>query len=478
MARIHRIGEPENPSEIKAIRTLGEVLPEGYFLFHNFELTTGRGLPYEYDLVVIGPFAVWHVEVKGYRGEIRGDARTWQFENGGVMPSPIPLANKKTKILAGKLAAHDPRLRDVWVETVVLLTDDKARVRLKDDQAFRVVQLEQALDHFTDAKRIPVQVNPIEHLHDPICAALFGMKPNQRVKQIGLYNVLAKLNQTEARTVFLAEHRYIRTRPKTVLKVYHFDIYTSEEEKQRQIEAIFHDQDAMRLLGQHPNIVDTGDFFPWDDNKFVLPTEWIEDGRPLQSVLDADEDRKLSWRDKADIVAKMCRGLRHAHRHGVIHRDVRPMNVVVNLDGVVKLVNWDLAFMEGRPELSDPKGLQARLDRRYVAPEVWADPARASRRSDIYSLGIVFYQLITSRLPYEDVEELGGGETPLDQALLLKELSTPGSEDFMDSPGDAAGVIAKMCARDPAARYRTMDEVLEDLSILAEVDPFTSRIAN
>lgn len=474
-ARIHRIGEPENASEQKAIRTLGEVLPEGYFLVHNFELTTGRGLPYEYDLVVIGPFAVWHVEVKGYRGEIKGDAHTWQFENGGVMPSPIPLANKKTKILASKLAAHDRRLNDVWVETAVLLTDDKAKVRLKDDQAFRVVQLKDALEHFTNPKKLPVQVNPIVHLQDAICEALFGCRPNKPVKQIGLYDVVEKLNQTETRTVFLGKHRYIRTRPMTVLKVFHFDIYTSEEEKQRQIEAIFHDQDAMRVIGQHPNIIDTGDFFAWDDNKFVLPTEWVEDGRPLQMIFDEDEDKQIAWKVKADIVAKMCRGLRHAHKRGVIHRDVRPLNVVIGPGEppgkVVKLVNFDLAFLEGAPDLSDMKGLADRLDPRYVAPEVWRDPAAATRRSDIYSLGIVFYQLITSEVPYAHVDEaLKVGRTPLDRELLLKELSTPGSEDFMDSPGDAADVIARMCAQDPAQRHTSLDEVLEDLSILAEVD--------
>ena len=54
---------------------------------------------------------------------------------------------------------------------------------------------------------------------------------------------------------------------------------------QKQIEAIFHDQDAMRLLGVHPNLIDTGDMFAWDDNKFVLPTEFVENGRPLEVLL-------------------------------------------------------------------------------------------------------------------------------------------------------------------------------------------------
>jgi tRNA A-37 threonylcarbamoyl transferase component Bud32 len=468
MASIHKIGEPENASEIKAIKVLAERLPDNYILFHNFELTTGSGLPYEYDIVVVGDFAVWHVEVKGYRGTIQGDAQQWTFENGGVQPSPIPLANKKTKILASKLRRHSRRLDEVFVDTVILLTDELARVRIKDDQATRVIRLDQVLEHFTDPSKVPVRTTDIERLQDTICSALFGLKSSRKVTQIGLYDIVEKINQTDERTVFLARHRYIKTRPKTILKVFHFDIYSAQEEKRRQIEAIFQDQNAMRLLGAHPNLIDTGDMFAWEDNKFVLPTEYIEHGRPLSVLLQKEEDRQLSWADKAGIVAKMARGLGHAHKNGVVHRDIRPLNVVVAPDGVVKLVNFDLAFLEGAPQLSDPKGLAQRLDERYTAPEVWRDARAASRRSDIYSLGILFYELITSRTPYADVSTLPeSGETPLDRELLLAELSTPGSEDFMASPKDAVDVIARMCRRDPAQRYESVDGVIEDLAILA-----------
>lgn len=466
MARIHRIGEPENASETKAIVELGRILPDDYFIVHNFELTTGRGLPYEYDICIVGTYAVWHVEVKGYRGTIRGDAQQWVFENGGVTPSPIPLANKKSKILAGKLRDRSGRLGDAYVDTVVLLTDDKARIAIKDDQAARVIHLSQALEQFTNPSKIPVQVNPITHLQNDICAVLFNFRPGHKVKQIGLYDIEEKINQTETRTVFVGKHRYIQTRPKTILKVFHFDIYTSEAEKQKQIEAIFHDSEAKRLLGAHPNLIDTSDMFAWDDNKFVQPSEYIESGRPLAALLEAHDDRRITWKDKADIVAKISKGLRHAHKKGLVHRDLRPMNVVVAPGGVVKLVNFDLAKFKG---VSDPKGLEQRLDRRYMAPEVWNDPSSATELSDIYSLGIVFYELITSKPPYEDIEKvLKLPETPLDRELLLRELSTPGSEDFMSSPKDAADVIAKMCARDPKARYQKLDEVLEDLAIIGD----------
>jgi hypothetical protein len=126
MAIIHRIGMPENDSETKAIKRLGKNLPDDYFVIHNFELTTGRGLPYEYDIAVLSPHALYHLEVKGYHGAIRGNPLQWVFENGSVYPSPIPLANKKSKVLAGKLRQYSRRLDEVFVETLIVLTDDQA----------------------------------------------------------------------------------------------------------------------------------------------------------------------------------------------------------------------------------------------------------------------------------------------------------------------------------------------------------------
>src|SRR5262249_8094746 len=141
MAIIHRIGAPENDSEARAIKRFGKDLPDDYFVFHNFELTTGRGMPYGYDTAGLTPPALHHLEVKGDHGEIRGNPLQWTFENGGVYPSPIPLANKKTKILAGKLKQHSHRLDGVFVDTLILLTEDRARAKLNDDQAGRVIHL-------------------------------------------------------------------------------------------------------------------------------------------------------------------------------------------------------------------------------------------------------------------------------------------------------------------------------------------------
>jgi serine/threonine protein kinase len=465
MAIIHRIGTPENDSEAHAIKRLGKDLPDDYFVFHNFELTTGRGLPYEYDIAVLTPHALYHLEVKGYHGEIRGNPQQWIFENGGVFPSPIPLANKKTKILAGKLRQYSHRLEDVFVDTLILLTEDRAHAKLNDDQAGRVVHLRDAIDRLCDPKYLPVSTGNVTPLHDTICEALFTTRPAQKVKQIGLYDIMQKLDQDDGSTLFLARHRFIHTQPLTVLRVYHLDVYAPAE-KETRLREIFHGQDAMRLLGAHPNLIRSGDMFAWNDDSFVEPIDFIEGGQILEWLLDKHSERTLTWDEKTQIIKGVAAGLAHAHRRGVIHRDIRPRNIVVGPHGLVKLGAFDLAHIPNAPNLRLANSVRSHFDRRYVAPAVWENPQDVVPASDVYSLGLVFYQLITGQPPRHDVEAVLAGKGPaIDSALLRTELGRAGSPNFMSDPAGAAEIIARMCAPKRSDRYATLAEVMEDLAI-------------
>ena len=444
MAIIHRIGIPENDSETKAIKRLGKKLPDDYFVFHNFELTTGRGLPYEYDIAVLSPHALYHLEVKGYRGAIRGNPLQWVFENGSVYPSPIPLANKKSKVLAGKLRQYSRRLDDVFVETLILLTDDQARIKLNDDQAGRVIHLNEVIERLCEPRWLPVSTGNITGAHETVCEALFATRPSQRTRQIGLYDVIEKLGQDDRFTVFLAKHRFIQTQPLTYLKVYHFDVYTTPEEKQYRLREVFHGQDTRRLLGAHPNLLQAGDMFAWSDDTFVEPIDYIEKGRLLETLLGDNPEWSLTWPEKIQIIKGVGSGLAHAHRHGVIHRDVRPRNIVVAPEGVVKLANFDLAFIPDAPNLSIAESVRDYFDPRYVSPAVWGNPSDVVPASDVYSLGLVFYQLITGQPPRHDVEAVLAGKGPaIDKQLLADELGRSGLQ------GDLAGaaeIIADVCA--------------------------------
>lgn len=466
MAVIRRIGFPENDSESRAIKRLSRGLTDDYVVFHNFELTTGRGLPYEYDIAVLAPHALYHVEVKGYQGVIHGNTSQWVFENGSVYPSPIPLANKKTKILANKIRHYSHRLDGVFVDTLILLTDDRARVRIKDDQSGRVLHVRDALARLEDPEKLPVRAHDLTPVFSMISEALSFSKPSTRVQQIGLYDVIEKVDQDDRFSIFLARHRYIETKPMTVLKVYHFDVYASEEEKIYRIQEIFHGQDAVRLLGSHPNLVRTGDMFAWNDDSFVEPVEYLEFGHRLEVLLDIEKAEDIPWLEKERIIKGAANGLIHAHRSGIVHRDIRPANILVDPEQV-KLANFDLAYIPNAPNLSIAQSVRAHFDQLYVAPEIWQDPRHVDPSSDIYSLGLVFYLLITGQPPVHDVEGvLGGKGTAIDIELLREGLERIEGQGAMHDPDGAVEVITRMCAPEKAERYGSLEDVLEDLAIV------------
>jgi serine/threonine protein kinase len=183
-------------------------------------------------------------------------------------------------------------------------------------------------------------------------------------------------------------------------------------------------------------------------------------------LLDKRSERALTWDEKAQIIKGVARGLAHAHRYGVIHRDVRPRNIVVAPNGVVKLGNFDLAFIPNAPNLSIANSVHGHFDRRYVAPAVWENPRDVVPASDVYSLGLVFYQLITGQAPRHDVEAVLAGNGPaIDHELLVAELGRGGSPNFMNDPVGAAEIIGRMCAPQRSDRYATLAEVMEDLAI-------------
>ena len=147
MAIIHAIGNPENDSERKVIQELSTLPGDDYVVFHNLEIPTPSGLPYEYDIIVVGEYAVYVVEVKGYQGSVKGNAHEWELEGGAIYKSPIPLLNKKAKIVADRLRRHSPFLEKAWVQSIIVLSDDMVSISLNDPQSDRVMRLGDAKDY-------------------------------------------------------------------------------------------------------------------------------------------------------------------------------------------------------------------------------------------------------------------------------------------------------------------------------------------
>jgi len=454
MAVVHAVGLPENESERKAISYLAQHLPSDYHIFHNLELPAPPGMSYEYDIIVLGEYAVYAVEVKGYQGRIRGNAYEWELESGAIRRSPIPLANKKAKVLVSFLRSRGRLQGKVWVQPLILLTDEQARVRLNDAQAERVLRLDQAVAYILNPGRLPMSSARVGHLIGTICDVISQQfRPLRRQREIGDYQVLEMIGRNNLYTTWLSRHRLIHTRNRFVLKVYHFDIYASSYERRRQQERILRDAEALHRLAGHPNIVRAHLPFPWQDNQIVLPLEWV-DGYSLRGLLDADEP--LTFSRKIDIVRQVCEGLVYAHRNGVIHRDVRPDNVIVPSQGPVKVVNFDCARVEGDNLQTIASRLGRQLDQRYVAPEVWLDPRAASPASDLYSAGIILFELLTGRPPYEKIRE----------AISARGLPSMPTQVDPGLPSDVDEVVSGMCAFRPQDRYENLARAVEDLIII------------
>ena len=204
----------------------------------------------------------------------------------------------------------------------------------------------------------------------------------------------------------------------------------------------------------HANIVqvyDTG----VDAGKYYIVMEYLPEADLKQII---EEYAPLPLRKVLEFATPAAEALDYAHRAGIVHRDVKPQNMLFSDSGQVKLSDFGIAAAAGSPGLTaDGKVLGSA---HYISPEQ-AQGASAGPASDIYSLGVVLYEALTGRLPFD-------GETAADIAAMhLRETPpSPRSVNPNLSP-EAEFVINKAMARDPQRRYRNVAELLVDLRKLA-----------
>ena len=208
---------------------------------------------------------------------------------------------------------------------------------------------------------------------------------------------------------------------------------------------------AARLV--HPNIVQVFDFGSdaATGRQFIV-MEYV-DGHSCAEIL---RDRgPLPPREAVDILTQACRGLDYAHRNGVVHRDVKPGNLMVNTDGVVKLADFGIAKAAEQSDITKVGSVLGTAA--YLSPEQ-ARGEPAGPASDMYALGVVSYQLLAGRLPYE-------AASLTDLARLQEQGPPPRLDREVPGVPPALGAaVARALARDPAQRYRDAAEMEDALA--------------
>jgi eukaryotic-like serine/threonine-protein kinase len=204
----------------------------------------------------------------------------------------------------------------------------------------------------------------------------------------------------------------------------------------------------------HPNIVQVFDFgSEASSGRNFIVMEYV-DGQSCAEIL---RDRgPLTPRDAVDILAQACRGLDYAHRNGVVHRDVKPGNLLRNTDGVVKLADFGIAKAAEQSDITKVGSVLGTAA--YLSPEqTRGEPAEPG--SDLYALGVVAYQLLAGRLPYESAS--------LTDLARLQEAGPPPPLDELnrDFPPALAEAVARALARERASRFADaaeMEDALRD----------------
>jgi serine/threonine protein kinase len=276
------------------------------------------------------------------------------------------------------------------------------------------------------------------------------------------YRVLQLLGSGGMGSVYKAEHRIMERL--VALKIVNPRFLGNPDGIRR-----FHQEVKAAARLNHPHIVTAHDAEQAGDLHFLV-MEYV-DGISLDQVV--AKRGPLPLAHACEYIRQAALGLQHAFENGMVHRDIKPHNLILAPKGRIKILDFGLArFVSesgGGPKLTAADVVMGTPD--YIAPEQAIDAHKADIRADIYSLGCTFYQLLSGQLPFPE-------ETVVQKILGHMERSPPPVRDFRDDvTPELACVLGKMMAKDPAERYQTPMEVARALGPFAkQTTPVTKNI--
>lgn len=223
------------------------------------------------------------------------------------------------------------------------------------------------------------------------------------------------------------------------------DDMAADEEFRRRFCAESH---AVAMLS-HPNIVAVYDVSHSDEIEYIVME--LVDGITLRQYM--DKKGVVSWKETLHFTKQIAKALSHAHEHGIIHRDIKPQNIMLLRDGTIKVGDFGIAALENEMYESDGQAIGSV---HYIAPEQ-ARGECPDARSDIYSLGIVMYEMLTQKKPYD-------GDTIGEIAVKhMNTEATPPHEIVADIPPELERITLKAMNASLEQRYQSAGELLEDL---------------
>lgn len=203
----------------------------------------------------------------------------------------------------------------------------------------------------------------------------------------------------------------------------------------------------------HPNVVRAYEYFR-DGDLIAFTMEFIGGG-DLADRISANEDIPID--EIVNMLCQMASGVQAIHDAGIIHRDLKPENILLTSQGGVKITDFGIARIGSGPKLTEHGGVVGTID--YVSPE-YLERGQVDARSDIYALGVLAYEMITSESPFR-------GKSVI-ESMTMRLRTDPEAPDSLrpDCPVALSNIVLKAMAREPEERYQSGGEMLEDLEAL------------
>src|SRR6184192_4315136 len=275
----------------------------------------------------------------------------------------------------------------------------------------------------------------------------------------GRYRILRKLGTGGMANVYLAEDEVLGRR--VAIKILN-DRHAGDD----QFVERFRREAKNAASLSHPNIVSIYDR-GGAEGTYYIAMEYL-DGRSLKELIVARGPAPIHL--AVDYARQILAAIRFAHRHGIVHRDIKPHNVLVDGEGRLKVTDFGIA-RAGVSQMTEAGSIIGTAQ--YLSPEQ-ARPSDVDERSDLYSLGIVLYELLTGTVPFN-------GDTPVE--IAMKHLSTVPelpSTKRPEIPRDLDLIVMRSLAKDPDDRYQNAEEMDADLERFlrgAAVSPVTEESA-
>ena len=392
MAQIVGGGRPVNDAERRVISYLRDHAPADWLLLHNVEVPRGDDV-FEVDLLVLTGHSLVVVDVKGTRGRIEVSGTRWYPPRREAFGSPVTKLRGTAKALKGLLVSRATQLERVYVDSLVVLTSPDAElVDPAGRDASSVTDLTGLIATLGDTGRVRRGCSPDvrPYLTAVLDALNHTVRRSTAPPRFGNWEVEEQLGGDSKITEYRAFNATLPGSETVLLRVYQADPLADHEARAAERQRIANAYQSLARIPPHPCVVRSRDFFAIDDeSRFVLVLDDVH-GEALQ--LSLGKGARLG------VIQDLLRGLAHAHANGVVHRALTPGCVLVTDDGHAVLTGFDYA-KPGPRNYTVAHELGNVLDAHYVAPECQERPDQMTPASDVYSAGVIAYQLLTGELP-------------------------------------------------------------------------------